>query len=396
MKKALEGVRVIDISYIVAGPTGGRTLAEYGAEVIKINNPERLHKRTQWVEAGRGKLTTLVDLKKKEGLQIFYDLVRISDVVVENMRPDSAKRLGIDYDTVRKLKPDIIYTKVSAFGLTGPWAGHPGYEPQGQAVTGVMVRAGGRGNVPGMGPIPLNDYFTGLSCAQGALVALVERNRTGVGQLVDTALSYSGTTIQSGQAVDYPGFVRNEPEGPSVKGLNALNRLYGATDGWFAIVVAKEQDWVNLVALKEFADIGRDPRFATADGRKRNDEALAASLANAFSVMTVQQALAKLHNAGVPAVRNLTHEEMYDDPVLREAGLVVRRRHEWLGEFDHVGLGAHLSETPADIGAPPPLIGFDTVKVLKEYLGYGHEYVASLLSRGVVDSHLVPSARNNQ
>ncbi|MBI4202298.1 MAG: CoA transferase [Chloroflexi bacterium] len=396
MNKALEGVRVIDISYIVAGPSGGRTLAEYGAEVIKINNPVNVPDRTHWVEAGRGKLTMLVDLKKKAGLQIFYDLVQISDIVVENMRPDSARRLGVDYETVRKLKPDIIYSKVTAFGLEGPWAGHPGYEPQGQAVSGVMVRAGGRGNVPGNGPIPMNDYFTGLSCAEGALMALLERDRTGQGQLVDTALSFSATTIQSGFALDYPGFVRNEPEGTALKGQSALSRLYQCSDGWIALAAPKERDWLGLVSLSEFAALNHDARFATAEGRKLNDEALASALATALARMTVREALAKLSSAGVPAVRHTTHEEMYEDPVFVGAGLVVHREHEWMGVFQHVGLGAHLSETPAQLGDPAPLIGKDTARVLRDYLGYTSAQIQKLFVDGVVETHQVPHARNAQ
>jgi crotonobetainyl-CoA:carnitine CoA-transferase CaiB-like acyl-CoA transferase len=346
------------------------------------------------VEAGRGKLSMLVDLKKKDGLQVFYDLVDISDIVVENIRPESAKRLGVDYETVSKRKPSIIYSKVSAYGVEGPWYNWPGYEPVGQAVAGIMTRHGGRGNVPGMGSIPMNDDVTGLSCAAGALMALMERERNGRGQLVDTALSYSATTISSGFALDYPGFVRNEPEGADLRGSDALDRLYKAKDAWLALSAPKERDWAALAGIPEFRTLRIDPRFASADARRSHDAELAEALGAIFSGMQRDEALSKLLAAGVPAVRHITHEEMYEDPWFVESGLVQHREHEWMGVFQHLGLGAHLSETPPQLGDPPPLIGKDTVRILRDYLHYDTKRIEKLFLDGAIDTHQVPHARS--
>ena len=393
--KALEGVRVIDVSFVLAAPTAGRTLAEYGADVIKITYAERAPNWTQWVDTQRGKKSMLVNLQHDEGRQIFYDLVQTADIVVENFRLGVAERLRVDYETVRKIKPDIIYATVSAFGHQGPWADHPGYEPQGQAVAGIQVRNGGRDGIPTKGPTSMNDYSTGLFCAFGAMLALLERQRTGRGQHIDTALSFSATTIQSGLAIDYPGFQRRELEGPRARGWHALERLYEVSDGWIAIVVRSEAEWERLASLTEFARVARDPRFCSLEQRIAHDEALAGCLADIFQSMSVQGALDLLSGGGVLAVQSREFSHLFNDPALRDAGLVVRRHHDWLGVFDQIGLGAHLSATPAEIGEPPSFIGSDTVQVLTELLGYSDATVASLLNQGVIDTHQVP-ARNSQ
>jgi len=216
---------------VLAGRPVGGTLAEFGADVIRIDSPHRaavaFHN-----DINRGKRSILLDLKTAEGLEVFWKLVEQADVVVQNFRKGVAERLGIDYEAVRAHKPGIVYASLNTYGQVGPWSTRPGHEQIAQAATGMQERFGGDGR-PTLAPFAVNDYGTGFMGAYGVALALLHRQRTGEGQQVDTALAYTATMLQSLYLHDYTGKTWDEPRGQDALGTGPLNRAYEASDGWF-------------------------------------------------------------------------------------------------------------------------------------------------------------------
>ena len=380
---ALQGVRVLDLCIVLAGPTCGRTLGEFGADVIKIDDPNRPYDYGGNLDVNRGKRSIQVDLKKEQGREVFWKLLETADVVVQNNRKGSMERMGLGYEEIRKRRPDIIYASLNAFGHDGPWAERPGWEQLAQATTGIQVRRGGRDDAPQLLPYPMNDYATGLLGAYSVALALHERNRTGRGQFVDGGLALTACVLQSPYFLDYEGYERSEPEGLSVRGMSALRRLYQASDGWFYLHCPSESDWANLTSLPEFAHLPSDDRFRDAESRQRDDSALADTLSSIFVAGSRQGWVKSLNDAGVSAIENRDVHDFHNDPHVRQAGLIVGREHPGMGMADHLGVVARLSGTQARLGRPTPVLGSETDEILSE-AGYSTAEIAVLKAAGAV------------
>ena len=380
---ALQGVRVLDLCIVLAGPTCGRTLGEFGADVIKIDDPSRPYDYGGNLDVNRGKRSIQIDLKKEQGREVFWKLLETADVVVENNRKGSMARMGLSYEEVRKRRPDIVYASLNAFGHDGPWAERPGWEQLAQATTGIQVRRGGRDAAPQLLPYPMNDYATGLLGAYSVALALHERNRTGLGQSIDGGLALTACMLQSPYFLDYEGHERSEPEGLGVRGSSALARLYQASDGWFYLHCPGDSGWANLTQLPELAHLLSDDRFSDAESREPNDGILADVLSGIFAVGSRQGWVRSLNEAGVSAIENLSIHDFHDDPKVRQAGLIVGRDHPGMGMADHLGVVARLSGTPARVGRPTPVLGSQTDEILTE-AGYSADQIAALKAAGAV------------
>ena len=380
---ALQGVRVLDLCIVLAGPTCGRTLGEFGADVIKIDDPNRPYDYGGNLDVNRGKRSIQIDLKREQGREVFWKLLETADVVVENNRKGAMDRMGLGYEEIRKRKPDIVYASTNAFGYDGPWAERPGWEQLAQATTGIQVRRGGRDDAPQLLPYPMNDYGTGLLGAFSIALALHERNRTGRGQSVDGGLSLTACLLQSPYFLDYEGYERKDPEGLSVRGLSALSRLYQADDGWFYLQCTDDQSWAALTALPELSYLASDSRFSDSQARGRNDAALADELSKVFAQGTRGGWVQSLTAAGVSAMENKSLPDYHGDPHVREAGLIVSREHPGMGMADHLGVVARLSGTPARLGRPTPVLGAETDEILAE-AGYSVAEIAALKAAGAV------------
>lgn len=380
---ALEGVRVLDLCIVLAGPTCGRTLGEFGADVIKIDDPSRPYDYGGNLDVNRGKRSIQIDLKREEGRQVFWKLLESADVVVENNRKGSLARLGLGYDEVRKRRPEIVYASLNAFGYDGPWAERPGWEQLAQATTGIQVRRGGRDAAPQLLPYPMNDYATGLLGAYSVALALHERQRTGRGQSVDGGLALTGCLLQSPYFLDFEGHQRSEPEGLGVRGFSALSRLYRAADGWFYLHCPGNPAWDDLARLPETSHMAGDSRFSDAGARERNDHALAEALAAVFSAKDRKHWIDSLAHTNASAMENIAIEDFHSDPHVRKAGLIVGREHPSFGMADHLGVVARLSRTPARLGRPTPVLGAETDEILSE-AGYSATDIAALKSAGAV------------
>ena len=384
---ALQGVRVLDLCIVLAGPTCGRTLGEFGADVIKIDDPSRPYDYGGNLDVNRGKRSIQIDLKKEQGREVFWKLLETADVVVENNRKGAMDRMGLGYEEIRKRKPDIVYASTNAFGYDGPWAERPGWEQLAQATTGIQVRRGGQDDAPQLLPYPMNDYGTGLLGAFSIALALHERNRTGRGQSVDGGLSLTACLLQSPYFLDYEGYERKDPEGLSVRGLSALSRLYQADDGWFYLQCTDDQSWASLTQLPELSHLSSDNRFSDPQGRERNDAALAEELSKVFAQGTRDGWVRSLTGVGVSAMENLALPDYHDDSHVRQAGLIVSREHPGMGMADHLGVVARLSGTPARLGRPTPVLGAETNDILLAEAGYSAAEIAALKAAGAVVQH---------
>lgn len=341
IRSALDGIRVIDLCIVLAGPTCGRTLAEFGADVIRIDSPGRptvaFHN-----DINRGKRSLVLDLKHPEGLEIFWKLVEQADVVVQNFRKGIAEKLGIGYDAVRARRPDIVYASLNTYGRVGPWANRPGHEQIAQAASGMQERFGGDGR-PVLAPFAVNDYGTGFMGAYGVALALLERQQTGKGQHVDTALAYTATMLQSLYLHDHEGKKWDEPRGQDAIGSGPLNRAYQCSDGW--LFLACRPGELAPLSLPE-------------------DDA---GLERAFASDTLAPWLAKLHGAGIGAHAIIEDVPLLrDDPYPRAHGLVLTREHEGLGPITTNGPSPRLSRTPPIPGRPAPKPGSDAASILAD------------------------------
>ena len=379
---ALQGVRVLDLCIVLAGPTCGRTLAEYGADVIKIDDPSRPYDPSGSMDVNRGKRSILLDLKQDEGREVFLQLLDTVDVVVENYRKGSLAKLGLDYESLRKRKPDLVYASLNAYGYDGPWSERPGWEQLAQATSGMQVRRGGRDDAPMLMPYPVNDYGTGMMGAFAVALALHERNRTGQGQSVDSGLALTAGLLQSPYFLEFEGLERQEPEGRGLRGISALSRLYQASDGWFYLHCPNTEAGQRLFDRTEFGHLKGEPEL-NGQGIPEADGQLAQQLAAVISQHSVAHWQKTLESAGIQTAGNIGISNFRDSPVVREAGLIVTRDHPGQGMADHLGNTVHLSGTPMRVGRPTPVLGTDADEILAE-AGLTPESIAMLKARQIV------------
>ena len=379
MTMPLSGIRVLDLCIILAGPTCGRTLAEYGAEVIKIDSWFRPPTDRQLHDVGRGKRSICLDITKPSGLETFYRLVDTADVVLGGFRKGVAERLGIGYEQLRERKPDIVYLAINAFGQDGRWANRPGYEQNAQAATGVQIRNGGRGEAPLHSPYTFNDYGTGLMGAYAVMLALLKRRQTGKGQFVHTSLAQTGSTFSSPFLIDHEGYERDEVEGRQARRFDALNGLYETADGWLTLA---EANWQALTEIEAFAHLSEREEFATDELRYKNDSLLSDAISEVLIHRNAEDWLSELRLAGIQAARNNDIAGILSDDYMRKQELIVSEDTPELGEVIHAGVAPRLSETQPILGATPTF-GEETEAVLLE-LGYEVEEIDALRAEGVI------------
>jgi crotonobetainyl-CoA:carnitine CoA-transferase CaiB-like acyl-CoA transferase len=371
----LAGVRVVDVSQVLAGPTAGRTLAEFGADVIKVNNPNEqgagytTNVHRYHTDTNRGKRSILLDLQTDEGKDVFWKLAKDADVVIHNFRDGVPERLGISYEQALARGANPVYVSITAYGRPGPWATRPGYEPFGQAPTGLSERAGGDGP-PGGQPFAVNDYGTGLLGAFAAGLALFHRERSGQGQQVEVSLAQTGTILQSPFMQDFDGKTWDEPRGPGAKGTGPLQRLYRAEDGWF-FLGARDDQRQAIAAI---------PGLEGAEHLEGDD--LAAELGRRFATKPVDHWTAQLVTAGAGAHRLVSVAELMADPWVVEHGLSVTRIHDFGAPVTTIGPAPRLSRSPVVPGRPAPTPGADS-RVLLASIGMA-DRADEFVSRGIV------------
>jgi len=363
----MTGLRVLDLTQILAGPSSARILGELGAEVIKINAPHR--KIFAHGVINRGKKSILLDVRNPAGQDVFWRLVADADVIVANFPPGTAERYGIGYDDVRVRKPGIVYVSVSCYGSAGPWAHGRGYETQGQAVTGIMARAGGDDGRPAvLGPYNFLDYGTGVLAAFAAALGVYHRAVTSQGRHLRTSLAQAGTYYQARYLLDYPGKTWTEPAGPGALGEGPLQRFYRASDGWFFLGVT-ETDLIRLsgvpglelTALETTVEAG--PR--TTGGGEAGREELGKLLEERFLARPAAAWVAALQSAGLGAHEVVDLAALMADPRARGRRMSVTQVSPEAGEVTMPGIAIKMSATPPRLGEAAGQPGADAREVLR-------------------------------
>jgi crotonobetainyl-CoA:carnitine CoA-transferase CaiB-like acyl-CoA transferase len=338
---ALKGVRVLDLTQIWAGPTAARALAEFGADVIKINSPHE--PIMSHYDVNRGKRSILLDFKDSKDMDLFRQLVESADVVMQNFKQGVAERLGIGYEDLVKIKPELIYASVSAFGYDGPWCDRRGYEVQAQAAAGAQVDFGWP-DQPDRLPYEINDYGTGVLTAFGLSLALLHHARTGQGQQVHCALGYTASLHQSIRFAQLVQVNHDPTAFVNTLGVDALYRLYRARDQWFFLVVKRS----SLLHLQQELDL---PLLGTLSDVDQQD-----LLAHTFGEQALDYWVNKLRTCGPAMHRLVAVQELMSDPWVVGHGLSLTRKHENIGMIRTIGPVARLSRTPLVAGHPatPP------------------------------------------
>jgi crotonobetainyl-CoA:carnitine CoA-transferase CaiB-like acyl-CoA transferase len=394
----LEKIRIADFTTMLAGAGVCRGLADMGADVIKIEpadgDPWRML-AGGFMGVNRGKRGIVIDLTKQEARPIAHKLISTCDMVVENSRPGIMQKLGVDYESVKKIRPEIIYVSMPAFGSRGPDYQRPGYDPLFQAMSGCMQQqGGGEGQVPVFHKIQLSDEMGPMLGAFGASLGLFHKLRTGQGQLVETSLLRSIITMQSGNFIQYKGMKRKTLSKPDMKGPSALNRLYQGGDGfWIYLYCPKEEHWLAMLKVVGLTYLADDPRFATPGARKKHDRELTAILIDTF-LMTYSNVWALLLALqGVPAVQSQDIPGLLaNDPHCKATGVYVFQDHPQWGKVQLQGANAEFSETPCKVTRPGPMLGEHTSEVLLE-IGYTREQVADFIARKLVVQAEAPAKK---
>jgi crotonobetainyl-CoA:carnitine CoA-transferase CaiB-like acyl-CoA transferase len=363
---ALEGIRVVDLTLVLAGPSAARVLAEFGAEVIKINQP------AYWVvghlHTNSGKRNALIDLDTDQGRQVLVPLIEQCDVFIQNCTHGTAEKMGVGEAQVRALREDVTYCSISTYNYDGRRARYRGYEPLGQAPTGMMLRWGG--DRPRLYRFTACDYATGQLGAMASLLALYHRLAGGPGQHVQASLVQAGSYHQLPYMIAYAGAAWDEPAGPGAKGFGPLDRLYRAADGWFYLAALRpgEAEVVRVLAGVESVD--------------------EQSLSEVFARDTLDAWLPLFEEAGVAAHELVDIEDLMEDPDVRDQGLSIVRDHPGVGPVRMVGPSPRLSHTPVKVTFPAPPPGTDTRSVVAD-AGL-EERFEELAAAGVVAESLPP------
>lgn len=393
MTGPLAGVRVIELSHIMAGPTCGMMLADMGADVIKVEKPGGDDTRralppdvngesAAFMMMNRNKRGICLNLKDPGAVDALRRLVAGADILIENFRHDTLSRLGLGYETLKVDNPGLVYCALSGFGRTGPYAMRGGFDLIAQGMSGLMSITG---EAPGRPPVkvgaPLTDITAGVVAAMGCLAAYVHRLKTGEGQVVDTSLLEAGiihTYWQS--AIALATGVSPGPMG-SAHPLNAPYQAFRTADGWINVGAANQANWLRLLKVLDAPALAEDARFATNADRMVHLAELEAVLTPYFVARTTAGWLDIFEEAGLPAGPVLSVREMHADPQVVAREMVVPLDHPKAGRTHAIGLPVKLSQTPGGIRRPAPLLGQHTREVLAE-IGIGEADIEALVARG--------------
>lgn len=388
----LAHIKVLDLTAHRAGPTAVRQLADWGAQVIKIEPPSENdddamgNKRHgfDFQNLHRNKRSLTLNLKSKEGHDIFMKLVKEADVVVENMRSDVKHRLSVDYEACSKVNPRIVYGSISGFGQTGPDAKRPGVDQIAQGMGGLMSITG----LPGQGPvrvgIPIADLTSGLLLAQAMILALYERERTGKGQWVHTSLIEAQIFMLDFQASRWliAGEVPKQAGNDHPTGIPT--GVFPTSDGHINIAASGDNLWIRCCEALGVSELTKNPDYATGGARSKNRKVLNELLGKVTKTNTSAHWIAALNKAGVPCGPINSIDQTFAEPQVKHLGIARRIRHRKLGEIRVVGQPINMSRYPQpEELKPTPDLGEHTETVLKE-LGYDAKAIAALRAKKVV------------
>jgi len=382
--KALARFTVLDLTRVRAGPTSVRQLADWGANVIKIESPPGVEDQMGGPREGpdfqnlhRNKRSMTLNLKTPEGLAAFKRMVKKADVVVENFRPDVKKRLGIDYKTLAKINPRLVYASISGFGQTGPYANRPGFDQIAQGMGGLMSITG----LPGQGPvragIPIADLAAGLFAALGILVALLEREESKKGQHIETSLLQAQIFMLDFQGARY--LVKGEvaKQAGNNHPTSIPTGVFKTKDGYINIATAGQKTWQRFCEAADATALMARPEYKTAEARSKNRDALSPEIDKYLAAATSAEWVERLNKAGVPSGPIYSIDRVFADPQVQHLGIVQGVTMKDKSQMNLIGQPVGLSRTPSRLAVRPPELGEHTDAILKEF-GFKAREIAAL------------------
>jgi formyl-CoA transferase len=405
--KALEHLRVLDLTRVLAGPWCTQLLADLGADVIKIERPgsgddtrawgppylkdAQGHDTTEaayYLAANRGKRSVTVDIGKPEGQQLLRRLAAAADVVVENYKVGQLAKYGLDYASLSALNPRLVYCSITGFGQFGPYKDRAGYDFIIQAMGGFMSITGERDDLPGGGPqkagVAISDLMTGMYATVAILAALAQRERTGAGQYIDMALFDTMIAMLANMNMNY--LVSGKAPGRAGNAHQNIvpYQVFAAADGQVVIAVGNDSQYAKFCDIAGRPDLAADPRFARNADRVRNRAVLVPLLEAIVRERPVAFWSERLEAAGVPCGPINSIAQAFADPQAVARGLRIELPHPRAGEVPLVGNPIRMSASSGDYDRPPPLLGEHTDEVLRELAGLGTDEIAALRARGVL------------
>ncbi|HXG20332.1 MAG TPA: CoA transferase [Methylomirabilota bacterium] len=398
----LSGVRIADFTWVWAGPFATLQLAHLGAEVIRIESQNRIcvtrrlppfadgqsgvNRSGYYNQFNQGKLSVSLNFKQPEAIEIAKKLVVVSDVVAENFAAGVMDKLGLGYEALKMIKPDIIMISMSGYGAVGPESSYVSYGPAQAPLSGLSSLTGFPDFPPMHVGFSYGDPNGGLHGAFAILAALMHRQRTGEGQYIDMsqmdtsiALLGEGVMAQVMNGAPPPRTGNRDPH----MAPHGLFHCKGE-DRWVSIVVANEDEWRRFCAVMNKPELAMDPRFATLTARKQHEDELEALITAWTETLYAEDVAAQLQAAGIAAYPALTNKELAEDPHLQQRGFFVELPHPEVGVRRHAGLPWVFSDTPCCVRRPAPCLGQDTDEVMQRVLGYSQADVAALKVKGVL------------
>ena len=391
----LEGIKVIELAQIMAGPTCGMLLADMGADVIKVEKlpggddtrsytqPSIDGESAAFMVLNRNKRGMAVNLKTPGGLEVVTRLLKDADVVTENYRKGTLEKLGLGYDMLQKLNPRLVYCAVSGYGRTGPYADKPGFDLILQGFAGIMSVTGEPGRQPVKSGTSIADINAGILAALGIVSALQARERTGRGQMVETSLMEAAVQQMYWQAaIHFATGVSSGPTG-SAHILTAPYQAFPTSDGWINIGGANQSNWERIAKAIGRPELIEDPRFVNNGERMKNLDVLVPLLSERTRTRSSAEWIREFEAAGVPVGPINKIGEVLADPQVKAREMVVEVEHSRVGRTKAIGLPIKFSETPGGVTRGAPTLGQHTDEVLAS-LGYGAQEIAQLRRDGAV------------
>jgi crotonobetainyl-CoA:carnitine CoA-transferase CaiB-like acyl-CoA transferase len=402
----LSGIRVLDLSRVVAGPLAGQTLADLGADVIKVErvgggddlrtlgppwvtSPEKeLEQSTYFQTVNRGKRSLTLDFSQEEGAAILRDLVKETDVLIENFRTGTLDRYGLGYDDLKAINPKLILCSITGFGQTGPYSDRSGYDYLVQAMGGQMAVTGLPEGMKGAGPmrvgVPIADISAGNNAVIAILAALLHRERSGTGQHIDIALLDSQVAMLLNSLSAWLNARAPLPRTGNDHPTAVPNGVFAVKDGHILIATFNDREFARLAEVLGHPEWANDPRYARSRDRLANRADLTRDMTAALSKNTKQHWMNVINAAKVSCGPINDMPDIENDPQLQERGMFVTLSHPTMGEVRVVGSPLKFSDTPVAYAKPPPLAGEHTEAILKERLALDNETIEKLRSKNIV------------
>ncbi|HZG80263.1 MAG TPA: CoA transferase [Brevibacillus sp.] len=395
MQQALQGMKVIDLTQVLAGPYCTMVLGDLGADVIKVEKypngddsrimgPYFEQESYSFMAANRNKRGIRLNIKEQQGKDILYDLVKTADVFIENFRPGTAKSLGIDYETLREINPGLIYCSISGYGQTGPYSAKGGYDIMAQGLSGMMSMTGEKGGRPVKNGIAIHDIAAGMTAIYAIMAAFIHKMKAGEGQYIDLSLVDSGLAWTVWESAAYFGAGEVSTANGSAHRVTAPYQGFPTKNGHILVGAGNQKLWEKFCReVIEREELIHDPRFLTNTDRRDHLDELEQVIQDILMQADSEYWLASLDEAGVPSSPIYSYDQALNDPHIRSREMVIEYEHPLAGKIQSLGFPAKMSRTPGQVKRPAPLLGQHTKEVLEE-LQYSEETIRELEEKKII------------